>query len=205
MDENAVNRVIVLHQFAESLRESPTPVNHGRNPVENQQLLDEAANEAPIVTVNKQVVRANTGNPDAAQENAAASQTEYLKQRAKEIHEAQSKIAQSKTTTAVGKGVTENGESVTLVASSNARLSPKQRSALKAGETPIKNQTLNLKSNVKIHAEHKITLYARLNNIKLEEVAPSRPACPSCVIHLDEAGAKLAGEAKQVKAQTQTQ
>jgi hypothetical protein len=137
---------------------------------------------------------------EASESNTANGQAS-LQQRAQEIHEKQATFAQSKTTTAVGEGLTENGEKVRLVASSNARLSPAQRAALKPGEIPINNKALNLKSRIKVHAEQKITRYAILKNINLAAVAPSRPACPSCVISVENSGAQLEGEIKKVPSQ----
>lgn len=148
----------------------------------------------PTAKTDQQAVAA-TGN--AATSNAASTQNVNLQQRAQEIHTLQPTFAQSKTTTAVGAGTNAAGKSVTLVASSNANLTPAQKAGLKPGELPISNKMLGEKSNVKIHAEQKIINYANANNINIEAVAPSRPACPSCYISVTNAGAKLDGKIRQ--------
>jgi RHS repeat-associated protein len=142
------------------------------------------------------------GTTEASTSNTADAGQATLQQRAQEIHDAQAtQYEKNMSTTAVGQGTTVSGESVTMVASSKARLSPAQRAVLKPGEIPIKNKILGVKSIVKIHAEQKITLYANKNNITLSAIAPSRPACPSCVIAINESGAQLQGRVKQVNSE----
>jgi len=134
------------------------------------------------------------GGPVTTVESTVVS----VEQRAKDIQSAQSTFAQTKTTTAVGTGTTQSGESVTMVSSSNARLSPAQRATLNPNETAISNKTLGVKSGVKIHAEQKITQYAAQNNITVGEVAASRPICPNCAAALNNAGAAPASPLKVI-------
>ncbi|HYH14190.1 MAG TPA: RHS repeat-associated core domain-containing protein, partial [Flavisolibacter sp.] len=119
-----------------------------------------------------------------------------LEQRASQIHSAQEAFAQRMSTTAVGTGVGQNGEQVTMVASSNARLSPTQRAILNSNEVPVSNKSLGVKSKVKIHAEQKITQYAEQNNIQVQQVAASRPICPSCATAIGNSGAQAASRLK---------
>jgi RHS repeat-associated protein len=111
-----------------------------------------------------------------------------LAARATQIQGVQGKFAQSVSTTAVGTGVTQNGENVTMVSSSNARLSPNQRAALNPNEIAIKNKDLGVKSNVRIHAEQKITQYAAQNNIKVGNIAASRGICSTCAAAINNSG-----------------
>jgi hypothetical protein len=164
--------------------------------------LEREMAENAAAATNKSATAAH-GTTEAKETNTANTEKSNLQKRAQEVHEKQSSFAQRKTTTAVGEGVTESGEKVRLVSSSNARLSPAQRAALKPGETHVNNKSLNFRSKVRIHAEQKVTLYARLNNIKLSAVAPSRPACPACVISVENSGAQLDGAIKKVPSQSQ--
>jgi hypothetical protein len=59
-----------LHVVSEMMREPNNPARYGRNPVENQQLLNEAANEGTTVTSNKPAIKA-TGSPAPAVANTA--------------------------------------------------------------------------------------------------------------------------------------
>jgi hypothetical protein len=99
----------------------------------------------------------------------------------------------------VGTGVTQDGKQVTMVASSNARLNPAQRAALNSSETAVSNKILGVKSDVKIHAEQKITTYAEQNNITVKAIAASRPICPGCATAINNAGAAAASVLKAPK------
>jgi hypothetical protein len=75
-----------------------------------------------------------------------------------------------------------------MVASSNARLNPAQRALLNSNEVPIKNLDLGANSNVKIHAEQKITQYAAQNGITVQQIAATRPICQGCATAINNAG-----------------
>jgi len=119
-----------------------------------------------------------------------------LEIRAKELHAEQPAYGQRRSTTAVGEGLDANGNKVTMVSSSRSNLTPAQRAALNGNETPIGNKVLGEKSDVKIHAEQKITQYAKQNNIEVGHIAASRPICPNCENAISNAGASPASPLK---------
>ncbi|WP_344810207.1 RHS repeat-associated core domain-containing protein, partial [Chitinophaga oryziterrae] len=115
--------------------------------------------------------------------------TESLATRAKDVHDALPLQTQSRTTTAVASATTSEGENVTLVASSEPRLRPAQRAALRPGEVEVKGMG---------HAEQTIINHANANGMKVNEVAASRPICPSCAAAINNSGAKPASELKRI-------
>ncbi len=124
-------------------------------------------------------------SPQAYETNVAGQ----LENRVNEIHSSQTAFGQRMSTTAAGNGVNQEGNEITMVASSNPRLTPDQRAALKPNEIAISNKMLGVKSNVKIHAEQKITQYAAQNNITLLNIVASRAICPRCATAMSEARA----------------
>jgi hypothetical protein len=90
-----------------------------------------------------------------------------------------------------------------MVASSNARLSPAQRSLLNPSEIAVSNKTLGIKSNVGIHAEQKITQYAAQNGVSVTSIAASRPICSNCADAIKNAGAAAASALKKLPMGTQ--
>jgi len=96
-----------------------------------------------------------------------------LASRAQEIEGVLSKRTQGSVTTAVGTAVNADGTTSTLVSTSEGVLRPAQRAALQTGETAVQGQA-------RTHAEVNMLNSAKANGQKLKNVAPSRPACPSC-------------------------
>jgi RHS repeat-associated protein len=72
IDAEGYQKMLDLHVASEMMREpyNATRYGNGRNPVQNQQLLDEAAQEGTVVSANRSAVRA-TGSPAAAEANTA--------------------------------------------------------------------------------------------------------------------------------------
>jgi len=115
-----------------------------------------------------------------------------LEQRAKEIHGVLSEYTQSKTTTAVASATTSEGNSVTLVASSENRLRPAQRAILQKGEIPVTGPG---------HAEQTILNHAATNGIQVSQIAASRPICPTCATAIQNSGAQPASLLKMLPSQ----
>jgi hypothetical protein len=111
--------------------------------------------------------------------------------RAREIHAALPEATQRRTTTAVAQAVTEDGSPIVLVGSSEVRLRPAQRSALRANEVAVKGEG---------HAEVTILNFARDNNMKVKSVAASRPICEGCAGSISTSGANAASPLKKGKA-----
>jgi hypothetical protein len=112
-----------------------------------------------------------------------------LAARATEIHGALPLATQSRTTTAVASAATAEGNSVTLVGSSEVRLRPVQRAMLSPGEVAVSGQG---------HAEVTLLNYAQTNNMTVNAVAASRPICPGCAVAINNAGAIPASPLKVV-------
>lgn len=106
----------------------------------------------------------------------------HLKKRADEIHSALDSIAQRRRTTATAMARVLNGagDEIILVASSQNTLAPAQRAMLKSNEMAIRGRG---------HAEFTIINYAQQNNLKILEVAASRPICSACASVIKNAGA----------------
>ncbi len=107
--------------------------------------------------------------------------------RAKEIHSSLPKATQNRTTTSVGEVANSNGTTTRLVGSSEARLRPAQRAALKPGEVEVKGVG---------HAEQTVVNHAKSNGMKLTKVAASRPICTPCEKAIINAGAAPASPLK---------
>jgi RHS repeat-associated protein len=122
-------------------------------------------------------------------EGALVEEAVNLEQRAAEIHGVLKPYTQSKTTTAVGEVVSSEGKAEIWVASSEPRLRPVQRAALKAGEVEIKGQG---------HAEATIMNHAAKTGGTVLRVAASRPICPSCAASISTGGAVPASALKTV-------
>ncbi|PSL42225.1 RHS repeat-associated protein, partial [Chitinophaga niastensis] len=112
-----------------------------------------------------------------------------LAARATEIHGALPLGTQSRTTTAVANATTAEGNTITLVGSSEVNLRPAQKSVLNPGEIAVSG---------KGHAETTILNYAQANNITVNAVAASRPICPGCAAAINNAGAVPASPLKIV-------
>jgi RHS repeat-associated protein len=112
-----------------------------------------------------------------------------LATRANEIHSTLTPRTQRSTTTAVGAVTTSEGESATLVASSEKKLRPAQIDALKPGEVPVTG---------KGHAEQTIINHANNNGMTVKAVAASRPICSNCANAISNAGAIAASPLKTI-------
>jgi hypothetical protein len=124
-----------------------------------------------------------------------------ISQRATQIHSTLSTATQSRTTTAVATATTSEGNTTTLVASSEKSLRSPQLAALKPGEVPVSGIG---------HAETTILNYAKTNGMQVNAVAASRPICSGCATSISNAGAvpasplkiipiKLASDATYIK------
>jgi RHS repeat-associated protein len=112
-----------------------------------------------------------------------------LEKRAKIIQEAQvNEKARNLSTTAVAKAKDANGQTHTLVASSRERLTPAQRKVLKKNEIEVKG---------KGHAETTIVNHADKNNLKVTQIAASRPVCKSCQTVLEAKKIKIKSPLKE--------
>ncbi len=133
---------------------------------------------------------ANVARTVAAETSAAttASQEVNLAARAKEIHSTLKPATQNRTTTAVGTATTSEGNTVSLVASSEHKLRPAQMAALKPGEIAVTGPG---------HAEVTIINHATANGMKVNAVAASRPICSGCATAINNAGATPASELKK--------
>ncbi|NMT34281.1 hypothetical protein HGQ62_06525 [Stenotrophomonas maltophilia] len=100
--------------------------------------------------------------------------------RAKEINGALKSFTQTKVTTAV----TETKEGVRVVTSSEGRLRPAQRNALKDGEVAGKGVP-------GVHAEVNGVNSARTMGLTPTSVSPSRPACPGCQSAMKQENVKI--------------
>ena len=119
--------------------------------------------------------------------SAVESEEINLATRANDIAKALSKRTQSSTTTAVASGTTADGNTVTLVSSSEVHLRTAQKNMLKPGEIAVSG---------KGHAETTILDYALANNITVDAVAASRPICSNCATAITNAGAVPASPLK---------
>lgn len=128
----------------------------------------------------------------AGSANAAADAVEpaTLGQRAAEIHGEVPAATQRRTTIAVGEGTDASGNSVRVVGSSEARLRPSQRAALKGGE---------IEATGKGHAEVTVLNFAKANDIKVQSVGASRPICFNCAWTIQANGVAAVTPLKPVK------
>jgi RHS repeat-associated protein len=110
-----------------------------------------------------------------------------LEQRAQQIQGTLPEITQSKTTTAVGSATTAEGNSLTLVASSEKSLRPVQRAALKSGEVAVSGVG---------HAEQTIINHANANGMTVTQIAASRPICSNCATAISNSGAQAVSPLK---------
>ncbi len=111
--------------------------------------------------------------------------------RPKEIAGVLSQRTQNSTTTAVGTAQNADGSTTTLVASSEGRLRPAQRAALRPGEVAVVGER-------GVHAEVNLLNAARRNGSTLTEVAASHGICPSCAQLLKDAGVVLRSALKKL-------
>jgi RHS repeat-associated protein len=98
-----------------------------------------------------------------------------LKARVDELHRLLGRVAGKMRTTAIVRAVRPDGSVVDIVASSEKRLDPEQRLALKTNEGEIEALT-----GLKGHAEDKALTTAELHGYQPLEVAASRDICPDC-------------------------
>ena len=105
---------------------------------------------------------------------------ESLGVRVNEIHGTLPSKTQNYITTAVASATTSDGQPVTLVASSENSLRPKQLAALKPGEIAVSGPG---------HAETTIIDHADANGMTVHAVAASRPICNSCAVEIMRASA----------------
>jgi len=110
--------------------------------------------------------------------------------RANQIQSVLPAATQSRTTTAVAAATTQEGNAVTLVASSEINLRPVQRAALQPGEVAVSG---------KGHAEQTIINHANANGMTVNAVAASRPICTGCATAINNAGAVPASPLKIIK------
>jgi len=117
-----------------------------------------------------------------AVENPAVEGTVHpLKARADELHGLLDPVAQNRRTTGIVRTTDPEGNQVDVVSSSNRRLDPNQRAALKLGEVE------GIGSG---HAEQTGLDYADRHGLTPKEVAASRPICGACADAIDMAGAR---------------
>ena len=111
---------------------------------------------------------------------AARAKYQALEARAKQIHSAQpDRIAQNKSTTAVGVVRHPDGQIEFVVASSRNQLTGPQKAALNKSETAISGEG---------HAEVTILNWAKILGAKVEAIAASRPICQQCEMAMMNAG-----------------
>jgi tRNA(Ile2) C34 agmatinyltransferase TiaS len=103
-----------------------------------------------------------------------------LEARAKEIHRKVPQGTQRKITIAVARVKKSDGTEEIWVASSEPGLRPVQRADLQPGEVPITGAG---------HAEQTIMNAAKQKGSTVQEIAASRPICPSCAAAIQAAGA----------------
>ena len=117
---------------------------------------------------------------------SAAASAPTLAERAREIHSVVSAATQRRTTIAAAR-VATNGSTETWIASSERVLRPAQRALLRAGERAISGAG---------HAEATIINAAQRLGATVEEIAASRPICPSCAQLIREVGARIGSALK---------
>jgi RHS repeat-associated protein len=100
--------------------------------------------------------------------------------RAKEIHGAVPTATQSRTTIAVAEATNAEGQVVRIVGSSENRLRPAQRGMLKANEVEATGAG---------HAEATVLRFAGQVDLKVGNIAASRPICQGCASAISGAGA----------------
>lgn len=150
--------------------------------------LGEAKSVSKVLKAAKVINTAKKAGKEAkAVAKAAKGAGKSLDSRAKAIHSALPEATQRRTTTAVGTVRNSDGSRSTLVASSENRLRPAQRNALRSNEIEVKG---------KGHAEQTIINHAQMNNQKVLRVGASRPICASCERSIKQAGAKPASPLK---------
>jgi RHS repeat-associated protein len=116
----------------------------------------------------------------AGQTKTVASETSSLGARAKEIHGAVSKATQGRTTIAVGEARNSEGQVVRIVGSSENRLRPAQRAMLRSNE---------IEATGAGHAEATVLRFAGQVDLKVGNIAASRPICQGCATAINGAGA----------------
>ncbi|MDW8215028.1 MAG: hypothetical protein RMJ55_15850 [Roseiflexaceae bacterium] len=138
----------------------------------------------PGLTGGGALVRAVAHADDVADAAQAATRVDDvvdpLKQRADELHRLLDSYAQDRRTTAIVRGE-RDGQQIDIVASSNPRLDPRQRAALRPGEIEAYGEG---------YAEVTALEYARQHGITPQQVAASHPICPACAQRIAESGAR---------------